>query len=98
MPEPLSNPQIRKLKGLAQRMEPTLTLGKAGLSDAFVQSLNVELERHELIKVKLAEFKDQRKTLAPQMAERASAHLIALVGHVVVLYRRNEKSAVLPAT
>lgn len=90
MPETLANPQIRKLKGLAQRMEPTLTLGKAGLSDAFVQSLNMELDRHELVKIKLAEFKDQRKTLAPQMAARTNAQLIALVGHVVVLYRRND--------
>lgn len=93
MLEPLSNPQIRKLKGLAQRMEPTLTLGKAGLSDAFIQSLNLELDRHELVKLKLAEFKEERKTIAPQLAERTGSHLIALVGHVIVLYRRNEALA-----
>lgn len=93
MLEPLTNPQVRKLKGLAQLMEPSLKLGKGGLSDPFVQSLSVELDRHELVKVKLTEFKDQRRTLAPQMAEKTSAHLIALVGHVVVLYRRNEALA-----
>lgn len=90
MLEPLSNPQVRKLKGLAQRMEPSITLGKAGLSEGFIQSLSLELDRHELVKIKLAEFKEERKTIAPQLAEKTDSHLVALVGHVVVLYRRNE--------
>jgi RNA-binding protein len=86
---PLTNPQIRKLKGLAQRMEATLKIGKSGLSPAFIQSLNTELERHELVKVKFTDFKDQRKELAPELANKADAHLVALVGNVAVLYRQN---------
>lgn len=87
--EELNNAQIRKLKGLAQRMDATLKVGKQGLSEAFIKSLDEELARHELVKVKFAELKEQRKELAPQLAERTLAHLIALVGNVVVLYRQN---------
>ena len=87
--EELNNAQIRKLKGLAQRMDATLKVGKQGLSEGFIKSLDQELSRHELVKVKFAEFKEQRKELAPQLAERTQAQLIALVGNVVVLFRQN---------
>jgi RNA-binding protein len=92
MSEILSNSQIRKLKGLAQRMDASLKVGKSGLSPAFIESLKTELERHELVKVRFADLKDQRKELAPQLAEKTGAHLIALVGHVAVLYRAGESN------
>jgi RNA-binding protein len=88
--EQLSNPQIRKLKGLAQRMDASLKVGKQGLSDGFIRSLDEELGRHELVKIKFAEFKEQKKDLAPQLAARTGAHLVTLVGNVAVLFRRNE--------
>ena len=87
--EELSNPQIRKLKGLAQRMDASLKIGKHGLSDAFIKSLDEELTRHELVKVKFTEFKEQKKELAPQLAEKTTSHLITLLGNVAVLFRRN---------
>ena len=87
--EALNNAQIRKLKGMAQRMEATLKVGKQGLSEGFIKTLDQELARHELVKVKFAEFKEQRKELAPQLAERTQSHLVTLVGNVVVLYRQH---------
>ena len=74
-------------------MEAGPKVGKQGLSDSFIKSLDEELARHELVKVKFAEFKEQRKELAPQMAERTGAHLITLLGNVVVLFRRNPDEA-----
>jgi RNA-binding protein len=90
--EELSNPQIRKLKALAQRMDATLKVGKHGLSEAFLKSLDEELARHELVKVKFAEFKEQKKELAPQLASKTGAHLVTLLGNVAVLFRQNPES------
>jgi RNA-binding protein len=87
--EELNNAQIRKLKGLAQRMDASLKVGKQGLSDGFIKTLNEELDRHELVKLKFVEFKEQRKELAPKLAERTHSHLVTLLGNVVVLYRQN---------
>ena len=88
MLEPLSNPEIRKLKAAAQRLEPMLKVGKAGLSDGFIRSVDEALALHELVKIKFAEFKEEKKELSPQLAERTSSHLIMRVGNVVVLYRK----------
>ena len=87
--EELNNAQIRKLKGVAQRMDASLKVGKQGLSDGFIKTLNEELDRHELVKLKFVEFKEQRKELAPQLAEKTQSYLVTLLGNVVVLYRPN---------
>ncbi len=84
----LPNPVVRKLKGLAQKLEPVLALGKSGASDAFLKSLDEALAPDELVKLKFAAFKDERKTLAPQLAEKTNSHLVWIVGHVAVFYRQ----------
>jgi RNA-binding protein len=87
MLEPLNNSQIRKFKAAAQLMEPMLKVGKAGLSEGFVRTVSEALAQHELVKIKFAEFKDQKKELAPQLAELTGSHLVMRVGNVMVLYR-----------
>jgi RNA-binding protein len=93
MPEKLPNPQIRKLKALAQRLEPQLKLGKQGLSEAFLKAVDEELTRHELVKIKFTEFKEEKKSMAPELAERTGSHLVMRVGNVVVLFRQNSDPA-----
>ena len=87
MTSQLSSAQVRKLKSLAQHLDPVLRVGKSGLSDSFLQSLDEALSHHELVKVKFAEFKEQKKELAPRLAESTSSHLIMRVGNVLVLHR-----------
>lgn len=87
MVEPLSNSQMRKFKSAAQHLEPMLKIGKAGLTDGFVRSVDEALTQHELVKIKFVDFKEQKKELAPQLAEKTSSHLIMRVGNVMVLHR-----------
>lgn len=87
MPAPLTNAQLRELKSRAQHLEPVLRLGKAGMSEAFLQSVDAALTQHELIKIRFEDFKEQKKELAPLLAEKTSSRVIQRVGHVVVLYR-----------
>ena len=95
MLEPLTNSQIRKFKGAAQLLEPMLKVGKAGLSEGFIRSVNAALTQHELVKIKFVEFKEQKKELAPQLAEKTGSHLVMRVGNVLVLHR--PQSAAEPA-
>jgi RNA-binding protein len=83
----LSNAQIRALKAQAQRLKAMLKIGKEGLSPQFLAALNELLNHHELVKVKFDEFKEEKKELTPQLAEKSGSHLVTRVGNVVVLYR-----------
>ena len=85
--DPLTNAQIRDLKARAQRLKATLKIGKEGLSSSFLAVLDEVLKHHELVKVKFDQFKEQKKELAPQLAEKSGSHLVTRVGNVVVLYR-----------
>jgi RNA-binding protein len=89
---PLTNPEIRKLKVTAQRLKATFKVGKAGLSPQFIQSVDEGLQHQELLKVKFDDFKEDKKTLAPVLAEKTSSHLIMQVGNVVVLYRKKPEA------
>jgi RNA-binding protein len=85
--QPLTNPELRKLKARAQRLEPLFKVGKAGLSETFVSSINQALDSHELLKVKFAEFKEEKNALAPALAQKTASHLIMRVGNVAVYFR-----------
>jgi RNA-binding protein len=87
MLERLTNSQISKFKSAAQLLEPMLKVGKAGLSEGFIKSVDAALAQHELVKIKFSDFKEQKKELAPLLAEKTSSHLIMRVGNVMVLHR-----------
>jgi RNA-binding protein len=83
----LTNAQVRGLKAQAQRLKATLKAGKEGLSPQFLAALDEVLKHHEIVKVKFDEFKEHKRELAPQLAEKSRSHLVTPVGNVVVLYR-----------
>ena len=85
---PIPNPLKRELKARAQLLDPILKLGHAGLTDAFVASLGAALDHHGLVKIRFTDFKDQKKTLAVEIAGRTGAELISRVGNVAVYYRQ----------
>ncbi len=88
---PLTNAQVRELKAKAQRMKATIKIGKEGLSPQFLAALEQILKHQQLVKVKFDDFKDQKKELTPQLAEKSGSHLVTRVGNVVVLYRPPEE-------
>jgi len=89
----LTGAQVRHLKGLAQRLEPVLHIGKAGLSAEFLASAEAALNQHELVKIKFAQHKEEKKTLAPELAEKTGSQLIQRVGNVAVIFRQNADPA-----
>jgi RNA-binding protein len=94
----LTNAQVRSLKAQAQRLKAMLEVGKEGVSPQFLKALDDALARHELVKVKFGQFKEEKKTLSPQLAEKTGSHLVMRVGNVVVLYRRKPAVQTTPPT
>jgi RNA-binding protein len=87
----LSNPQKRYLRGLAHDLKPVIMVGAKGVSDNVVAETGLAIERHELIKVRVAagdrELRDQWIT---DLCERSGADLVARIGNIAVLYRRSQ--------
>jgi RNA-binding protein len=86
----LAAAQKRYLRGLAHDLKPVILVGAKGVTDALVAELDQALERHELLKVKVAaEDRDERDAWIEDLVARSRAELIQRVGHVVTLYRRS---------
>lgn len=85
---PASGRELRDLKARAQRLNPVLRVGRAGLSDAFFAALAGAFKDHELVKLKFEDFKDQKKALVPEIVARSGSQLIQRVGNVAVLFLR----------
>ncbi len=83
--------QARYLRGLAHDLDPVVRVGAAGVSDAVVDKTDKELEIHELLKVKVDADRDGVKAAAEALAKGTGAGVAAIVGKVVVLYRRRLK-------
>ena len=87
MAEPLTNAAKRDLKARAQRLEPVLKIGHAGVTPEFLASLDRALEDHELVKVRFSDFKEEKKTLTPEIAQKTGSEVVMRVGNVAVFYR-----------
>jgi RNA-binding protein len=93
MTETLSGAQKRALKSRAQLLEAVVRIGQSGVTDAVVASLEEALHQHELVKVRFAGFKEERRTLAPALAEATRSALVQQVGNVAVFYRARTLSS-----
>jgi RNA-binding protein len=87
MESSLTGPERRALKARAQLLDPALKLGHGGMSPGFLSSLETALRQHALVKIKFTDFKEEKKTLAPQIAEASGSELIMRVGNVAVYYK-----------
>jgi len=88
----LTGANRKYLRSIAQHLKPLVQVGKAGVSEALIGAVNDALDQHELIKCRFTEFKDQKKALAPQIAERANCEQVGMIGHVAIYYREHRDS------
>ena len=62
---------LRRLRRIAHHLNPVVSIGDAGLTDAVAAETERALRDHELIKVKIhSESREQRKTFCTELAER----------------------------
>lgn len=86
----LSNPQIKTLKAHAHSLKPVVRMGQSGLSASVLDEIELALEHHELIKVKIAAGdRAEKKTVIERIAEKTMSSLIQSIGSVAIFYREN---------
>lgn len=84
----LDNKTKKHLKGLAHHLNPVVMTGNQGLTDAVHHEIEVALEAHALIKLKVnAEDRDDRQAMIDEILERHQAELIQKIGHTITIYR-----------
>jgi RNA-binding protein len=88
----LSGKQRRHLRGLGHHLDAVVQVGKDGLTEGIVSALDVALEQHELIKVRLLEsVGGDRHGVAAGLAEAGNAELVQVLGRTLLLYRARKQ-------
>jgi RNA-binding protein len=92
----LSKNQLKFLRGLCHDLKPVVMLGQKGLTDAVLNELDIALDHHELVKIKLSvDDRDARKQLIEEICNRCQAEVVQTIGKTVSIYRLNAEKPVI---
>ena len=88
----ITSKQRSKLKGIASTMAPIAQIGKGGVTENMVNSLNDALEARELIKINILQnAEDSPWDLIENLADLLDAVPVAVIGRKGILYRRSSR-------
>ena len=88
----LSIKQKKFLKGLAHSLSPVVKIGKEGLTEGVLGTIQTELLHHELIKVKIGSNSNVEKGQAAELIpDQTASSLVQLIGKTLILYKANPK-------
>ncbi|MEM1089974.1 MAG: YhbY family RNA-binding protein [Pseudomonadota bacterium] len=83
----LTRSQTRFLRGLAHGLKPVVTVGNNGLTEGVLAELELALDTHELVKLKLRGDRDQRSGWIDTVRDSTGAAVVQQIGQVCCLYR-----------
>lgn len=64
-------------------------IGQSGLTATVLAEIELALDAHELIKVKIRAERDERKMIIEKICSDTGAELIQTIGQIAVIYRLN---------
>jgi RNA-binding protein len=81
-----------KIEGMS--LNPTVQVGKSGLTDAIIKEIDEQLEKREFIKIKMLKSMGPSKYWKDDVTEmvgKLKAELIEIKGGTILLYRKGKK-------
>ncbi|MFZ2406499.1 MAG: ribosome assembly RNA-binding protein YhbY [Methylobacter sp.] len=79
----------KKLRAQAHSLKPVIMIGQSGLTAAVLAEVELALDSHELIKVRIRAERDDRKQISEKICAETGAELIQNIGQIAVIYRLN---------
>lgn len=87
--------QRQYLKGLAHGLQPVVMIGNNGLTPAVIKEIQLNINAHELIKVKvLGDDREVREALILEIIDETGAQFVQHIGKQIVLFKSSEKQKI----
>ena len=81
-----------KLRGLAQKLEPVVQIGKGGITSTVIEGTKLVLEKRELVKIRLLNNSGlDTKEAMQSLCAWLGADPVQQIGSVIVIYKYNTK-------
>ncbi len=89
----LTPKERQALKAQAHKLEPVVTIGGKGLTDAVVKEIDFALKSHELLKIRAGAMdRHERAAAFDAICARTGAEPVQHVGKVFVIYRKKPET------
>lgn len=83
----LTGQQKAHLRGLGQRLDTSLSVGRGGVTKAVLHEVDRLLAGHELVKLRILAERADREALTVSLAAGTHSEVVGSVGKTVLLYR-----------
>lgn len=90
----ITDKQIIFLRKSCHHLKPVVTVGNAGLSENVMSEVELALNHHELVKIKLNGSSDERKAMINTIVTQTAAVLVQSIGHTASFYRQADKPVI----
>ena len=87
----ITDKQIIFLRKSCHHIKPIVSIGNAGLTENVMSEVDLALNYHELVKIKIAGNADERKSIADSIVNQSGAILVQSIGHTASFYREADK-------
>lgn len=88
----ITTKQRAHLRSLGNALEPVMQIGKEGVSENVLTSVNLLLEARELVKVKVLKNSDEDvRQSAEQIASALGAEVVQVIGNIFILYKKSTR-------
>jgi len=81
-----------KLRGLANQIEPTVMVGKEGITENVLAQIQNDLSSHELVKIAVMNNSDVvAKSICGELCGIVGAEPVQVIGRKIVIYKFSSK-------
>jgi RNA-binding protein len=80
---------IKYLRGISHDIKPVVMIADKGLTDNVMHEIEIALDRHELVKLKIRQDRETRTEFEKQIIANTGATKIHSIGQTLTLFRRN---------
>ena len=78
-----------KLSSLSHHLDPLVFIGKSGVNDGVMNSIDKNIGKYELINVKFNDHKENKNELSKKISKELDCEVVKIIGHTLILYKEN---------
>lgn len=88
----LTKKQVKQLRGMGQRINPLIQIGRNDITEALVDQADDTIEKRELVKFTVQDGSMLTAAqAAEELAEQLEAEVVQVIGNRFVLFRRSHR-------
>jgi RNA-binding protein len=80
---------IKYLRGVSHDIKPVVMIADKGLTENVMNEIDIALDRHELIKIKIRQDRETRVKFEEQILKDTGATKIHSIGQTFTIFREN---------